>query len=47
MIGLYQQYIQTFWNLTVFPALTLAITMLAWVLVGDALRDALDPSLRR
>ncbi|MGI8915775.1 MAG: ABC transporter permease, partial [Chloroflexota bacterium] len=47
MIGLYQQYIQTFWNLTVFPALVLAITMLAWVLVGDALRDALDPSLRR
>jgi oligopeptide transport system permease protein len=47
MIGLYQQYIQTFWNLTVFPALVLALTMLAWVLVGDALRDALDPSLRR
>jgi oligopeptide transport system permease protein len=47
MIGLYQQYIQTFWNLTVFPALVLALTMLAWVLVGDALRDALDPSVRR
>ncbi len=47
MIGLYQQYIQTFWNLTVFPALVLAITMLAWVLVGDALRDALDPTVRR
>jgi oligopeptide transport system permease protein len=47
MIGLYQQYIQTFWNLTVFPALVLALTMLAWVLVGDALRDALDPTVRR
>jgi len=29
------------------PALVLAITMLAWVLVGDALRDALDPTVRR
>ena len=47
MIGLYQQYIQTYWNLTVFPAIVLAITMLAWVLVGDALRDALDPTVRR
>jgi oligopeptide transport system permease protein len=46
MIGLYQNYIQTFWHLTVFPALVLAITMLAWIFVGDGLRDALDPSIR-
>jgi ABC-type dipeptide/oligopeptide/nickel transport system permease subunit len=47
MIGAYQQYIQVYWHLTVFPAVVLAITMLAWVVVGDALRDALDPSVRR
>jgi ABC-type dipeptide/oligopeptide/nickel transport system permease subunit len=47
MIGAYQQYIQVYWHLTVFPALVLAFTMLAWVIVGDALRDALDPSVRR
>jgi ABC-type dipeptide/oligopeptide/nickel transport system permease subunit len=47
MIGAYQQYIQVYWHLTVFPALVLALTMLAWVVVGDALRDALDPSVRR
>jgi ABC-type dipeptide/oligopeptide/nickel transport system permease subunit len=47
MIGAYQQYIQVYWHLTVFPAIVLAITMLAWVVVGDALRDALDPSVRR
>jgi len=47
MIGAYQQYIQVYWHLTVFPALILAFTMLAWVIVGDALRDALDPSVRR
>jgi ABC-type dipeptide/oligopeptide/nickel transport system permease subunit len=47
MIGAYQQYIQVYWHLTVFPALILAITMLAWVVVGDALRDALDPTVRQ
>ncbi len=47
MIGAYQQYIQVYWHLTVFPAIVLALTMLAWVVVGDALRDALDPSVRR
>jgi ABC-type dipeptide/oligopeptide/nickel transport system permease subunit len=47
MIGLYQQYIQTYWHLTVFPAIVLALTMLAWVLVGNALQEALDPRARR
>ncbi|NLG49559.1 MAG: ABC transporter permease [Chloroflexi bacterium] len=46
MIGLYQSYIQSSWHLTVFPAIILAITMLAWHLVGDGLRDALDPTIR-
>ncbi len=46
MIGLYQSYIQPWWHLVVFPAILLAITMLAWILVGDGLRDALDPSIR-
>ena len=46
MIGLYQGYIQTSWHLTVFPAIVLAVTLLAWFLVGDGVRDALDPSLR-
>jgi oligopeptide transport system permease protein len=46
MIGRYQTYIQTFWHLTVFPALILALTMLAYIFVGDGLRDALDPNIR-
>jgi ABC-type dipeptide/oligopeptide/nickel transport system permease subunit len=46
MIGLYQSYIQSYWHLTVFPALILAFTMLAWVFVGDGLRDAMDPSVQ-
>ena len=46
MIGLYQGYIQSSWHLTVFPALVLAATLLAWFALGDGVRDALDPSLR-
>jgi ABC-type dipeptide/oligopeptide/nickel transport system permease subunit len=46
MIGLYQTYIQSFWHLTVFPALVLALTMLSWIFVGDGIRDALDPTIQ-
>ena len=46
MIGLYQGYIQTSWHLTVFPAVVLAITLLAWFALGDGVRDALDPTIR-
>ena len=30
-----------------FPALLIALTMLSFTLMGDGLRDALDPKLRR
>ena len=46
MIGLYQGYIQTSWHLTVFPAVVLAATLLAWFALGDGVRDALDPTMR-
>jgi ABC-type dipeptide/oligopeptide/nickel transport system permease subunit len=46
MIGLYQAHIQTSWHLTVFPALVLSLTMLAWFTLGDGLRDAFDPSIQ-
>jgi ABC-type dipeptide/oligopeptide/nickel transport system permease subunit len=42
MIGLYQAYIRTAWHLTVFPSIVLALTMLAWFLFADGVRDALD-----
>jgi len=47
MIGMYQAYIRIAWHLTLFPALVLALTMLAWFLLADGIRDALDPSSRR
>ena len=46
MIGVYQQYIRAFPYLLLFPAIVLAITMLAWILLGDGIRDALDPNIR-
>jgi len=46
MIGMYQAYIRTAWHLTVFPSAVLAVTMLAWFLLGDGIRDALGTSIR-
>lgn len=34
-------------HLVLFPALFLSMTVLSFILMGDALRDALDPKLRR
>jgi oligopeptide transport system permease protein len=31
----------------VFPALSIGITLLAFSFIGDGLRDALDPRMRR
>lgn len=42
MIGMYQSFIRTAWHLTVFPSIVLALTMLAWFLFADGIRDALD-----
>jgi oligopeptide transport system permease protein len=46
MIGTYQTYITAWPWLVIFPSVVLAITMLAWILLGDGLRDALDPNIR-
>ncbi len=46
MIGVYQTFINAWPWLVIFPAIVLAITMLAWILLGDGLRDALDPNIR-
>lgn len=36
--------INFFWHLAFFPALMIALTMLGFTLMGDGLRDALDPN---
>jgi oligopeptide transport system permease protein len=37
--------INYFWHLALFPALMIAVTMLGFTLMGDGLRDALDPHM--
>lgn len=46
MLQEYLPYMQTYGYLSVFPAIMIAITMYAFTLFGDGLRDALDPSLK-
>jgi oligopeptide transport system permease protein len=46
MIGVYAGFVRTAPHLVVYPSLVLAATMLAWILLGDGVRDALDPNIR-
>jgi ABC-type dipeptide/oligopeptide/nickel transport system permease subunit len=46
MIGVYQGFVRTSPHLILYPSIVLAITMLAWILLGDGVRDALDPNIR-
>jgi len=47
MISQARQYIRTDIHMTLFPALVLGCTMIALNYLGDGLRDALDPKLKR
>lgn len=38
--------LNTYWYIIVWPGLTLVLYVMGWNLVGDALRDVLDPRLR-
>ena len=40
-------YIRTAGHLTLFPGLAILVTVLAFNLMGDGLRDAMDPKLRK
>lgn len=42
-----QTYIRDAWNITVFPGLMIIMTVISLNLVGDGLRDALDPKMKR
>ena len=41
-----RQFFQVAWWMAIFPGLALSLTVLAFNLLGDALRDTLDPRLR-
>jgi peptide/nickel transport system permease protein len=42
-----KDYIEFAWWLTLFPGLAIMVTVLAYYLVGEGIRDALDPRLNR
>ncbi|HUZ03221.1 MAG TPA: ABC transporter permease [Thermomicrobiaceae bacterium] len=42
-----QVYIDPFWYQFLFPAVVLALMVLAYAFIGDGLRDALDPRLQQ
>ncbi|MBS7645334.1 ABC transporter permease [Candidatus Bathyarchaeota archaeon] len=42
-----QSYLMTQWWLPIFPGIAIMVTVLGFNLLGDGLRDALDPRLRR
>ncbi len=46
MLSENQQYLATFPNLIIFPAVILALMMISFNLFGNGLRDALNPSLK-
>ena len=41
-----RQYLRDFWPIIFFPALFIALTLFAFNLLGDGLRDSLDPRLK-
>ena len=47
MLAFGREYIRDFWPMVVFPGLAIMITLIAFNVLGDGLRDALDPRLKR
>lgn len=42
-----KEYIEFAWWLTLYPGLAITVTVLAYYLVGEGIRDALDPRIHR
>ena len=47
MVGQYSQYLRAAPHMSIFPAICIGLTMLAFTFFGDGLRDALDPKMNR
>jgi peptide/nickel transport system permease protein len=47
MINAGQQYARQAWWIMMFPGVAIVICVFSLQIIGDALRDALDPKLRR
>lgn len=46
MLNFGRSYIRTHYHLTVFPGLCIMLTILSFNLLGDGIRDAIDPKMR-
>ena len=42
-----REFVRTFWPMITFPGIAIALTMFAFNVFGDGLRDALDPKLKQ
>ncbi|MDR7316105.1 ABC transporter permease [Brevibacillus nitrificans] len=47
MLSSGREHIRDVWHVTAFPGLALVLTVVSLTLVGDGLRDALDPRMKR
>jgi len=47
MLSSGRAYIRDAWHVTAFPGIAIVLTIIALTLVGDGLRDALDPRMKR
>lgn len=46
MLSSARQFIRQYWHMTTFPGLAIMITIFALNVLGDGLRDALDPRMK-
>lgn len=47
MLAFGREYIRDFWPMVVFPGVAIMISLIAFNVLGDGLRDALDPRLKQ
>ena len=47
MLASGRQFIRYAWHITTIPGIVLTVTLMSLTLVGDGLRDALDPRMKR
>lgn len=47
MLSAGREFIRNYWHIVTFPGLAIMITILSLNLLGDGLRDALDPRLKK
>lgn len=47
MLNSGREFIRSFWPMTTFPGIAIIVTLISFNLLGDGLRDALDPRLKQ